>query len=148
MAAQCCGAALVAGDFIEQPLEFLDVAVDRLLEVAVGAILAADFIEGLLAGWRVQALAEGLGLAALVACLAHDACFYDADGTRGVTVFPHVISSLGHYLARDGAKVSVFDLDPGEGTTVTIMWPASDDDDPLVAHDGVDARADGSEVAS
>jgi ethanolamine utilization protein EutL len=39
------------------------------------------------------------GLDALLRCLAHDACFYDADGQRGVTVFPHVIGSLGHYLA-------------------------------------------------
>jgi ethanolamine utilization protein EutL len=35
------------------------------------------------------------------ACLTHDACFYDADGRSGVTVFPHVIGSLGHYLARE-----------------------------------------------
>ncbi len=39
------------------------------------------------------------GLAAVLRCLAHDACFYDADGKRGVTVFPHVIASLGEYLA-------------------------------------------------
>jgi ethanolamine utilization protein EutL len=41
------------------------------------------------------------GLAALIRCLAHDACFYDADGKRGVTVFPHVIASLGEYLAKE-----------------------------------------------
>ncbi|MFT3697653.1 MAG: ethanolamine utilization microcompartment protein EutL [Kofleriaceae bacterium] len=41
------------------------------------------------------------GLEALIRCLEHDACFYDADGKRGVTVFPHVISSLGEYLARE-----------------------------------------------
>ena len=41
------------------------------------------------------------GLAALLRCLAHDACFYDADGKRGVTVFPHVVASLGHYLSRE-----------------------------------------------
>ncbi len=40
------------------------------------------------------------GLEALLRCLAHDACFYDADGKRGVTVFPHVIASLGEYLSR------------------------------------------------
>jgi ethanolamine utilization protein EutL len=39
------------------------------------------------------------GLAALERCLRHDACFYDADGKGGVTVFPHVIASLGHYLS-------------------------------------------------
>ncbi|MDQ3365184.1 MAG: ethanolamine utilization microcompartment protein EutL [Myxococcota bacterium] len=41
------------------------------------------------------------GLDAIVRCLEHDACFYDADGKRSVTVFPHVISSLGEYLARE-----------------------------------------------
>jgi ethanolamine utilization protein EutL len=56
-------------------------------------------ILGVLAAAEPQAIEDGL--AALVECLAHDACFYDADGTRGVTVFPHVISSLGHYLSRE-----------------------------------------------
>ena len=41
------------------------------------------------------------GLDALIRCLQHDACFYDADGKRTVTVFPHVIASLGEYLARE-----------------------------------------------
>ena len=41
------------------------------------------------------------GLDALVRCLMHDACFYDADGKRTVTVFPHVISSLGEYLSKE-----------------------------------------------
>ncbi len=41
------------------------------------------------------------GLDALIRCLQHDACFYDADGKRGVTVFPHVIASLGEYLAKE-----------------------------------------------
>ena len=41
------------------------------------------------------------GLDALLRCLAHDACFYDADGKGTVTVFPHVIASLGEYLARE-----------------------------------------------
>jgi ethanolamine utilization protein EutL len=41
------------------------------------------------------------GLAALVRCLAHDACFYAADEKATVTVFPHVIASLGHYLAKE-----------------------------------------------
>ena len=56
-------------------------------------------ILGVLAAAEPQAIEDGLG--ALQACLAHDACFYDADGQRGVTVFPHVIGSLGHYLARE-----------------------------------------------
>ena len=41
------------------------------------------------------------GLDALIRCLQHDACFYDADGKRTVTVFPHVIASLGEYLAKE-----------------------------------------------
>jgi ethanolamine utilization protein EutL len=41
------------------------------------------------------------GLTALLRCLAHDACFYDADGKRTITVFPHVIASLGEYLSRE-----------------------------------------------
>lgn len=56
-------------------------------------------ILGVIAAAEPQAVEDGL--AALQACLAHDACFYDADGKRGITVFPHVIGSLGHYLARE-----------------------------------------------
>ena len=41
------------------------------------------------------------GLDALVRCLQHDACFYDADGKGTVTVFPHVIASLGEYLSKE-----------------------------------------------
>lgn len=46
------------------------------------------------------------GLEALLRCLEYDACFYDADGKKTVTVFPHVISSLGEYLSRE-AKLPV-----------------------------------------
>ena len=62
-----CGAALVARDFVEQALELGDVAVDRLLEVAVGAIFAGDLVEGLLARRRIEPLGESLALAALIA---------------------------------------------------------------------------------
>jgi ethanolamine utilization protein EutL len=48
------------------------------------------------------------GLAALLRCLAHDACFYAADDGGTVTVFPHVIASLGHYLSAQ-AGLSVGD---------------------------------------
>jgi ethanolamine utilization protein EutL len=58
-------------------------------------------ILGVLAAADPQSIEDGL--AAVTACLAHDACFYDADGQRGVTVFPHVIGSLGHYLATGRA---------------------------------------------
>lgn len=63
-------------------------------------------ILGVLAAADPQAIEDGL--AALLACLAHDACFYDADGKRTVTVFPHVIGSLGHYLSAE-AGLSVGD---------------------------------------
>lgn len=56
-------------------------------------------ILGVIAAAEPQAIEDGL--AAVLACLAHDACFYDADGKRTVTVFPHVISALGEYLARE-----------------------------------------------
>jgi ethanolamine utilization protein EutL len=39
------------------------------------------------------------GLAAFLRCIEHDAAFYDADGKGTVTVFPHVIASLGRYLS-------------------------------------------------
>lgn len=55
-------------------------------------------ILGVLAAAEPQAIEDGL--AAVERCLAHDACFYDADGHRGVTAFPHVIGSLGHYLSH------------------------------------------------
>src|SRR5579859_6076764 len=63
--AQRLRSAIFACDLVEQPLELGDVAIDRLLEVAIAAILAGDFIEGLLASGRIEALREGLALAAL-----------------------------------------------------------------------------------
>lgn len=72
-------------------------------------------ILGVLAASEPQAIEDGL--AALVACLAHDACFYDADGKRGVTVFPHVISSLGHYLSREAG------ISPGEPMAYLVAPP-------------------------
>src|ERR1700674_5727376 len=67
VAAQHLRAALVARDLVEQALELGDVAVDRLLEAAVGAIFAGDLVEGLLAGRGVEPLGESLALAALIA---------------------------------------------------------------------------------
>ncbi|MEZ4369121.1 MAG: ethanolamine utilization microcompartment protein EutL [Kofleriaceae bacterium] len=61
-------------------------------------------ILGVLAGADPQVVDDGL--AAALRCLAHDACFYDADGRGTITVFPHVIGSLGHYLsAQSGVAV-------------------------------------------
>lgn len=56
-------------------------------------------ILGVIAARDPEEIDEGLD--ALIRCLQHDACFYDADGNRGVTVFPHVIASLGEYLAKE-----------------------------------------------
>jgi ethanolamine utilization protein EutL len=56
-------------------------------------------------------------LDALVRCLQHDACFYDADGKRTVTVFPHVIASLGEYLSREAG------LQPGEPMAYLVAPP-------------------------
>src|SRR5580693_673989 len=67
VASQGLRPAVLTRDLIQQSLELGDVAVDRLLEGAVSAILAADLVEGLLAGRRVEPLGEGLALAALIA---------------------------------------------------------------------------------
>lgn len=56
-------------------------------------------------------------LDAVLRCLAHDACFYDADGKRTVTVFPHVIASLGEYLSREAG------LAPGEPMAYLVAPP-------------------------
>jgi ethanolamine utilization protein EutL len=56
-------------------------------------------ILGVLAGSDPDEVEEGLR--ALTRCIEHDACFYDADGHQTVVVFPHVISSLGHYLSAE-----------------------------------------------
>ncbi len=72
-------------------------------------------ILGVLAAAEPQAIDDGL--AALVRCLEHDACFYDADGKRTVTVFPHVIASLGHYLSGEAG------LAPGEPMAYLVAPP-------------------------
>src|SRR5262249_47493946 len=65
--AQSLWPAVLARDLVEQALELGDVAVDRLLEAAVGTVLAGDLVKRLLARRRVEALGERLALAALVA---------------------------------------------------------------------------------
>jgi ethanolamine utilization protein EutL len=72
-------------------------------------------ILGVLAAAEPQAVEHGL--AALLGCLAHDACFYDADGSRTVTVFPHVIASLGEYLSREAG------LPPGTAMAYLVAPP-------------------------
>ena len=68
-----------------------------------GAAHASGRLSGEILGVIAAADPDSIdaGLEALVRCLAHDACFYDADGKRTVTVFPHVVASIGEYLARE-----------------------------------------------
>jgi len=76
-------------------------------------------ILGVIAASEPEAIEHGL--TALLRCLAHDACFYDADGKRTITVFPHVITSLGDYLSREaglppGAPMAYLVAPPIEAT--------------------------------
>lgn len=72
-------------------------------------------ILGVLAASEPEAIEHGL--TALLRCLAHDACFYDADGKRTITVFPHVITSLGEYLSREAG------LPPGTPMAYLVAPP-------------------------
>lgn len=72
-------------------------------------------ILGVLAAPEPQAIEDGL--AAVVRCLEHDACFYDVDGAGTITVFPHVITSLGEYLSREAG------LPPGEPMAYLVAPP-------------------------
>jgi ethanolamine utilization protein EutL len=88
-----------------------------------GAAHASGRLSGEILGVLAAAEPEAIehGLAALVRCLEHDACFYDADGKRTITVFPHVISALGEYLSREaglpvGAAMAYLVAPPLEAT--------------------------------
>jgi ethanolamine utilization protein EutL len=72
-------------------------------------------ILGVLAAEEPESIERALD--ALIRCLSHDACFYDADGKRTVTVFPHVISSLGEYLSKEAG------LAPGEPMAYLVAPP-------------------------
>ncbi len=56
-------------------------------------------ILGVLAGSDPDEVDEGLR--AVIRTLEHDACFYGANDDGSVAVFPHVITSLGHYLSAE-----------------------------------------------
>jgi ethanolamine utilization protein EutL len=67
----------------------------------------AGSASGALSGEVIGVLAAGdpaeidEGLAAMIRCLEHDACFYAANDAGTIAVFPHVISSLGRYLSKE-----------------------------------------------
>ncbi len=72
-------------------------------------------ILGVLAGSNIDEVDEGLD--ALLRCLEHDACFYAANDKGTVTVFPHVISSLGTYLSAQAG------LQPGSPMAYLVAPP-------------------------
>ena len=84
-----------------------------------GAAHASGRLSGEILGVLAAAEPESIerGLEALLRCLQHDACFYDADGKRTVTVFPHVIASLGEYLSKEAGLV------PGEPMAYLVAPP-------------------------
>ncbi len=56
-------------------------------------------ILGVLAGPNPTEVEEGLRAA--VRCLEHDACFYGANEDGSIALFPHVVTSMGEYFARE-----------------------------------------------
>ena len=84
-----------------------------------GAAHASGRLSGEILGVIGAADPESIdqALDALVRCLAHDACFYNADGKGTVTVFPHVIASLGEYLSKEAG------LSPGDPMAYLVAPP-------------------------
>jgi ethanolamine utilization protein EutL len=84
-----------------------------------GSAHASGRLSGEILGVIAAAEPEAIehGLTAVLRCLAHDACFYDADGKRTITVFPHVITSLGDYLSREAG------LSPGAPMAYLVAPP-------------------------
>ncbi len=70
---------------------------------------------GILGGASPEDVREGLR--ACIACLEHDACFYQADEQGRLLIFPHVVSSLGRYLSKEA------DLEPGSAMAYLIAPP-------------------------
>lgn len=73
------------------------------------------------------------GLAACVRCLEEDACFYTANQDGSLAIFPHVVASIGHYLAKESG------LEPGTPMAYLIAPP-------LEAVIGIDAALKAAEV--
>jgi len=72
-------------------------------------------ILGVLGASEPEAIEHALD--ALLRCLQHDACFYAADSKGTVTVFPHVIASLGEYLSKEAG------LAPGDPMAYLVAPP-------------------------
>ena len=70
---------------------------------------------GILAGDSPDDVREGL--AACIRCLEEDACFYTADESGKLLIFPHVVSSIGAYLAKEA------DLPEGSSIAYLIAPP-------------------------
>ena len=70
---------------------------------------------GILAGASPDDVREGL--AACIRCLEQDACFYTADESGKLLIFPHVVSSIGSYLAKEA------DLPEGSSIAYLIAPP-------------------------
>ncbi|MBI3726684.1 ethanolamine utilization microcompartment protein EutL [bacterium] len=70
---------------------------------------------GILAGASPADVREGL--AACLRCLEDDACFYKADESGKLLIFPHVVSSIGRYLAREA------ELEEGRSIAYLIAPP-------------------------
>jgi ethanolamine utilization protein EutL len=73
------------------------------------------------------------GMHACIGCLENEAHFYRANDDGSHAFFPHVISSLGHYLSREAG------LQPGEPMAYLIATP-------LEAVYGVDAALKAAQV--
>ncbi|MCB1147032.1 MAG: ethanolamine utilization microcompartment protein EutL [Leptospiraceae bacterium] len=89
-------------------------------------------ILGVLAGRDPDEVEEGIK--ATIRCLEEDACFYSANEDATITFFPHVISSVGYYLAAQTG------LQPGESLAYLVAPP-------IEATMGFDAAAKGSNAA-
>jgi ethanolamine utilization protein EutL len=104
---------------LDEATKFAQVDVIFAKSFYAGAAHASGRLSGEILGVLAASDPESIenGLDALLRCLAHDACFYDADGKRTVTVFPHVIASLGEYLSREAG------LQPGTPMAYLVAPP-------------------------
>jgi len=104
---------------LDEATKFAQVDVIFAKSFYAGAAHASGRLSGEILGVLAASDPESIenGIDALLRCLAHDACFYDADGKRTVTVFPHVIASLGEYLSREAG------LSPGTPMAYLVAPP-------------------------